>query len=56
MVERFFKKPSNYKISKFWGSTVQPGDYSYQYCIAYLRITKRDLNISHHKKNKLISM
>ena len=25
----------------FWGYNVQPGDYSQQYCIIYLKVAKR---------------
>ena len=42
---------SSCKMSKFWASNVQHGDYSQQYCIMYLKVAKRvDLKCSHHKK------
>lgn len=43
---------SSYKLNKSWGCTVQRGDYSSQYCVVYLKVSKRvDLKSSHHKKN-----
>ena len=44
---------SSYKINKFWGSNVQHGDCSSQYCTVYLKGTRRvDLKCSHHQKKK----
>ena len=44
---------SSYKRSKSWGYNVQHGDYSY-YCIAYLKVVKReDVKHSQHKKKIL---
>ena len=40
---------SSYKINRFWGCNVQHGDYSQQYCIAYLKVARRvDLKSAHH--------
>lgn len=39
-------------INKSWGCSVQPGDYSLQYCVLYLKVAKRvDLKSSYHQKN-----
>ena len=41
---------SSYKISKFWESNVPYVDYSWQYYIIYLKVSKGvDSEYSHHK-------
>ena len=41
----------SYKISKSWGCDLQHGDYSYQYCIVYLKVAERiDLKSSHQRE------
>ena len=45
---------SNYKMNKPWGYNMQHGDYSQQYRIAYLEVSKRiDLKSPHLKKKNL---
>ena len=44
---------SNCKISKYWGSNVQHGNYSYQYCITGWEVTERvDLMSSYNTHTK----
>ena len=41
----------SYKMNKFWGCNAQHGDYSQQYCIAYMKVARReDLKSSHDKE------
>ena len=41
----------SYKMNKFWGPNVQHGDYRYQDCIIFLKVTKReDYEHSYSKK------
>ena len=46
------------QMEKSWGCNVQHGDSSYQYCIAYLDVTKRaDLKCPHNKnKDNFVAM
>lgn len=47
-------KSSSYKMSRFWGSNIQHGDYSEQYCIIYLEVAERvDLTCSHHTQKSV---
>lgn len=39
------------KISKSWGFNIRFGKYSYYYSIAYLKVARRDLKTSQHRKN-----
>ena len=42
-----------FKMRKFWISNVQHDDYSEQYYIVYLQLTKRVNLICSHHKNKM---
>lgn len=48
-------KVCKHKMNKFWGSNVQYGDYSYQYCILSVKVDKRlNFKCSHHKREMVI--
>ena len=44
---------TSYKMNKFWESTVQHGDYSELYCIAYLKFAKRIVPKCSRYRNKV---
>ena len=45
---------SSYKTNKSWGCNVRHGDDCQQYCVVYLKISKKvDLKSSHCKKKNL---
>lgn len=45
-------RTSDYKMNRFWGSHVRPGDYSSQNCLISLEAAKRiDLNVLTTLKN-----
>ena len=40
----------SYKMNKFWGTNVQHGDCSWQYCIIHLNVAKTvEFESSHHR-------
>ena len=40
-----------------FGDLIYSGDYSYQYCVVYLKVAIRvELSCSHHNNNKMVTI